>query len=120
LNEKEETDIEDDLEIEGFDDALDTMSTEGLKRPPEDQCIKTVEDLKAAFPGVTVVQEEEGEFQKFLKNHENFPTEKECAKLKLALTAEKKAARKRRSNVPNTNKQKRGRTAGKNNTKSNK
>jgi hypothetical protein len=79
------------------DDALESMSTVGLRRPQEDHCIKTIEQLQAAFPDFEVVSRSEGEFAKFLRNDE-LPSDARCAELRAELTAEKKAQRKRRAN----------------------
>jgi hypothetical protein len=74
-------------------DALDSLSTEGLRRPPDEDNVATEEQLVAKH-GAEMVVTDDGYFAKFLAEG-NLPSEETCKQLMADYKAEKKATRKR-------------------------
>jgi hypothetical protein len=80
-----------------IDEALNGMFTRGLQRPPEDMCIKTVEQLQASFPECDMVRDTPGTFETFMKEHaDELPSDDECERRREAFENEKRLQRKRK------------------------
>jgi hypothetical protein len=74
---------------------LGNMSTHNLARPPDDECIATVEQLKAAYPDMDLVSIDPGPFEAWREREEangTLLTDEECAKVR----ANRKTARQRK------------------------
>jgi hypothetical protein len=83
-------------------DALNGMFTTGLRRPPEAECIKTVDQLLKAYPDCPdLVSNDPGEFERFLSAGD-LPSDAKCKELKVARDQEKKRQRKRKAPTTKT------------------
>lgn len=74
-----------------------TFVLKGLKRPAEDECIKTIDQLKAKYPNYKVVDESKDSdsvFQNFLDKNE-LPTDEECENIRNAQNEKRQASRKK-------------------------
>ena len=77
---------------------LKNLTTFNLRRPPEEECIKTVEDLKRAYPNMNLVSDDPGPFQRWLEeNKGKLPTDEECAAAQQRFKEAKRAKRKRKA-----------------------
>lgn len=79
------------------------FSLKDLKRPPEDEIVRTVDDLKAKHPDHSATDNRHGFFQQFLDTH-TLPTDEECARLRAKRKEENQE--KRRQNAARTTKRK--------------
>ena len=75
------------------DNALDSLSTEGLARPPDELNVKTEAELLAKH-GADMIDPDPGYFAKFVAAGD-LPSEEECTKLLAEYKARKRATRKR-------------------------
>lgn len=72
------------------------FSIKGRERPPEDEVVKTVEQLYAKHPETREIDETESVFQTYL-NTANLPSNDECERIMAALKEEKQARRKKKT-----------------------
>lgn len=71
----------------------------GLKRPPEDQIIRTREQLQAAYPSTDLGMNRPSVFQNYLST-QLLPSEEECAEIRRKLQKDTKLNRKRKHPLP--------------------
>lgn len=77
---------------------LKNMTTFNLQRPPEEGCIKTIEDLRRAYPTMKLASDDPGPFERWIEeNNGKLPPEAECVSAKKKRQEEKSAKRKRKA-----------------------
>jgi hypothetical protein len=73
---------------------LKNLSTHNIARPPEDQCIKTIEDMMASYPDMDLCDADPGPFSKWVEqNKDALPSEEECKRYLAKRATEKRAKR---------------------------
>lgn len=75
---------------------LKNLSTHNIARPPEDECIKTVEDLMAAYPDMDLRDPDPGPFQDWVDRTRaagKLPTDEQCKKFLAERASEKRTKR---------------------------
>lgn len=61
---------------------LENMTTVNLVRPPEEECIKTKEQLRAAHPDLDLIDADEGPFEHYIREHaDELPSDAECERI---------------------------------------
>ena len=94
---------EDGLPDEAEPDAVTMMSnltTRNLRRPPEDLCVKTMDEFDEAYTGMNLIDENAGPFAEYLDTHAaDLPTDGECDRILRARADEKRRRRKKSKRV---------------------
>lgn len=77
---------------------LGDLSTNNLRRPPDEECIDTNEKLRQAYPDLDLISDDPGPFVKWKNKAEaegTLPTDEECRKIREQQRLERSRKRKR-------------------------